>query len=65
MWRRHGRYRGICSLGGCTIAAADVVHNEPFHIAAPIINAAADANVGASIATLALAIERPQGAPPI
>jgi hypothetical protein len=61
-WRRWRLIRGD---NGCTIPAADMVHNEPFDIASPVVNACPDANVGASITALALAIERAQRAPPI
>jgi hypothetical protein len=48
-----------------TIAAADVNGDKLVDVAAPIIDASTDPNVGASMAMLALAIERAQRTPPI
>jgi hypothetical protein len=63
-WRRHGQSR-ICGDGGCSIAAADVNGDKLVDVATPIMDASTNPNVGASIATLALAIESAQRAPPI
>ena len=53
------------NAGTYTIAAADVSGDELVHVATPIIDASADANVGTAVAKLALAVECAQRAAPI